>query len=275
MVFTNDARRHEVEVLRPDINLSRAECTVEGNAVRIGLGYVRGVGKANSAVVVSEREGRGPYRSLFDLAHRTGLGREAIENLVLVGACIEFDLTRRELLWQLGLVDQRLGHGRPSKPKRQLSLALPTIQDELYLPELSAFERMAADYTAMGLSPDSHPIPFLRGRSRPGLSTVRELQAMEPGGDVEMGGLVVTRQRPSTAHGIVFLLLEDESGLANVTISADLYERHRVLLRTGSFLRVGGALESHAGKVPMLWARRLEPLVEETNLAMPEGKNWG
>jgi error-prone DNA polymerase len=279
MVFTNDARRHGVEVLRPDVNLSRAECTVEGDAVRIGLGYVKGVGKAYSEVMVSEREERGSYRSLIDLAHRTGLRREAIENLIMAGACIEFDLTRRELLWQLGLFDSRVHHGRPSRPpaRRQLPLSLPTIQDELYLPELDAWERMAADYSILGLSPDSHPVPFLRRQSRPGLSTARELQAMDPdpGRVVEMGGLVVCRQRPSTAKGVVFLLLEDEGGLVNVTVPATLYERHRVLVRTGAFLRAGGALETHAGKVPMLWARRLEPLVDEPALAMPEGKSWG
>jgi error-prone DNA polymerase len=174
-------------------------------------------------------------------------------------------MTRRELLWQLGLFDPRIHNGRPSKPdaKRQLTLSLPTIQDELYLEELNAFERMAADYSMMGLSPDSHPLPFLRGRSRPGLSTARELQAMPTGRMVEMGGLVVCRQRPSTANGILFLLLEDEGGLVSGT-----------LVRTGAFLRVSGVLERQAGKVPMLRARRLEALVEETGLAMPQGKNF-
>jgi error-prone DNA polymerase len=278
MVFTNDARRHGVEVLRPDVNVSTAKCSVEDGAVRIGLGYVREVGEAAAAAVVAERDINGPYHTLFDFAHRTGLRRESIENLVRAGAFIELDLTRRELLWQLGLLDGRLHHGRPGKPlpHRQLHLALPTIQDELMLPELSAYDRMATDYSTMGLSPDAHPMQFLR--SQPGaasLRTVAELQAMQPEREIETAGLVVCRQRPGTAHGIVFLLLEDETGLANVTVSPELYEANRTLVRTQPLLRVTGVLQGHAGAVPMLRARTLAPLSRTTHLALPEGKSWG
>jgi error-prone DNA polymerase len=277
MVFTNDARRHGVEVLRPDVNLSQAKCSVEDGAVRIGLGYVREVGEAAAKVVVAEREAGGPYLTLFDFTHRTGLRRESMENLIRAGAFIELDLTRRELLWQLGLLDRRLHHGRPSNPPshRQLHLALPTSQDELLLPELSAYERMATDYSTLGMSPDSHPMQFLRTTAAPRVSSVAQLQAMEPGGQVETAGLVVCRQRPGTAHGIVFLLLEDETGLANVTVYSDLYESHRTLVRTEPLLRVSGVLQGHAGRVPMLRALRLEPLTREHHLAMPEGKSWG
>jgi error-prone DNA polymerase len=277
MVLTNDAKRHGVEVLRPDVNVSKAKCSVESDAVRIGLGYVREVGEAAAGVVIAERERSGPYLTLFDFSHRTGLRRESIENLIRAGAFIELDLTRRELLWQLGLLDRRLHHGRPSKPPphRQLHLALPTIQDELMLPDLSAYERMATDYATMGLSPDAHPLPFLRKQAGPGLRTVVEMQAMEPGRNVETAGMVVCRQRPGTAHGIVFLLLEDEGGLANVTVSPELYEAHRTLVRTQPFLRVSAVLQAHAGRVPMLRALRLQPLTGNHQLVMPEGKSWG
>jgi error-prone DNA polymerase len=277
MVFTNDARRHGVEVLRPDVNLSRDRCSVEEGAVRIGLGYVREVGAAAARAVVAEREAGGPFLTLWDFAHRTGLRREAIENLIQAGAFIELDLTRRELLWQLGLFDPRLHHGRIQKPlpRRQLHLALPTLQDELLLPDLSAYERMAADYRTMGLSPDAHPMQFMRRQAAPGLSTVAELQAMAPGRAVEVAGMVVTRQRPTTAGGIVFLLLEDETGLANVTVMSELYEACRTIVRTTPFLRFRATLEGHAGRVPMLRARRIEPLSRATDLAVPEVKSWG
>jgi error-prone DNA polymerase len=277
MVFTNDAKRHGVEVLRPDANLSRASCSVEERSVRIGLGYVREVGETAARAVVAERDCNGPFLTLFDFAHRTGLRRESIENLIRAGAFIELDLTRRELLWQLGLFDRRLHHGRPAQApaRRQLHLALPTVQDELLLPELSAYERMATDYTTMGLSPDAHPMQFLRGAAARGLRTVAELQGIEPGVAVETAGLVVCRQRPGTAHGIVFLLLEDESGLANVTVSPELYEAHRMLIRTESLLRVSAVLQSHAGRVPMLRAHALSPLMADHHLALPTGKSWG
>ncbi len=277
MVLTNDARRHGVEVLRPDINLSRAQCSVEDGAVRIGLGYVREVGEAAARAVVAEREAGGPFLTLFDVAHRTGLRRESMENLIRAGAFVELDLTRRELLWQLGLLDRRLHHGRPTRPPepRQLTLALPTIQDELMLPELNAYERMATDYSTMGLSPDAHPMQFLRTAAAPGLRSVAQLQGMEPGGHVDTAGLVVCRQRPGTAHGIVFLLLEDETGLVNVTVSPELYESQRTLVRTDPFLRVSGVLQGHAGRVPMLRAQHLESLTRSGELSMPQGKSWG
>src|SRR5205814_2376394 len=96
-VFTNDARRHDVDVRGPDVNLSAARCTVEGDAVRIGLGYVQELGRAGAEVVVEARDEAGPFRSLFDFVHRTGVRTRAVENLVRVGAFTGFGLGRREL----------------------------------------------------------------------------------------------------------------------------------------------------------------------------------
>jgi error-prone DNA polymerase len=107
------------------------------------------------------------------------------------------------------------------------------------------------------------------------LSSTRQVQRMKPGRTVDIGGLVVCRQRPSTAQGIVFLLLEDEEGLMNVMVPADLYERCRRVVRMSSFLHVHGLLQAHAGKVPMLKAYRVDPLVDPTDLRMPAGKSWG
>ncbi len=276
-VFTNDARRHGVEVLRPDINRSAAKCTVEGDAVRIGLGYAQGVGRAGTAAITAERARVGPYRSLSDLAHRTGLRREAVESLVRVGAFDEFGLNRRELLWQLGLQGPGLVRARLSgpSPAHQLRLALPTEQDEVPLEDFTPYERMAADYEVLGLSPDSHPMKFLRLRLGEGVRSSRHLQALEPGQVVDVAGLVVCRQRPSTAKGIVFLLLEDEFGMVNVLVPSKLYERERVAVRTSPFLRVRGLLEGHAGQVPMVHARALRPLTPDAALLTPEGKSWG
>jgi error-prone DNA polymerase len=115
---------------------------------------------------------------------------------------------------------------------------------------------------------------FLRGEAARGLLSVAQMQAMEPGRSIDTAGLVVCRQRPGTAHGIVFLLLEDETGLANVTVSPELYEAQRVLVRTEPLLRVRGVLQSHAGRVPMLRAQSIEPLRRQHALALPEGKSW-
>ncbi|MGH7904683.1 MAG: DNA polymerase III subunit alpha [Candidatus Dormibacteraceae bacterium] len=278
-VFTNDARRHGVLALRPDVNVSVARCAVEGDSVRIGLGYVHGLGDAGAEAVVSARAEGGPFRSPFDLAHRTGLRREALENLVRIGALDGFGGNRRELLWQLGLLGGGLGIGGLRRPPgaRQLRLELPMEQDQVELDDLTAFDRMAADYSVLKLSPDAHPMTFLREELEAGVLSSLELQAMAPAPDrrLETAGLVVCRQRPSTAHGIVFLLLEDEHGMVNVLVPADLYERERVTVRTRAFLRVGGVLEGHAGAVPMIRALALSAMAEEAAVRTPDGKSWG
>jgi error-prone DNA polymerase len=276
-VFTNDAHRHGVEVLRPDVNVSGEGCTVEGGAVRLGLAQVQGVGRAGATAIVSERYRAGPYRSLFELTHGTGIGREALENLIQAGGLDGFGLNRRELLWQLGLFADGLERARLSAPPqvRQLRLAIPTEQDELALPDFDGFEKMAADYRVLHLSPDSHPMSFLRAALLDGVSSTRELQGMRAPRTVETAGLVVCRQRPGTARGIVFLLLEDEHGLANVMIPPDLYEERRTLVRMRPFLRVKARLEGHAGKVPMLQALEIDSVGPGANLQTPEGKSWG
>jgi len=264
-VFTNDARRHDVDVRGPDVNVSGAACTVEGDAVRIGLGYVQELGKAGAEAVVAARDEASSFRSLFDFMHRTGVRTRAVENLIRVGAFSDLGLNRRELLWQLGLFGGGMQHGRltgPSRP-RQLRLALPTGQDQVYLPDFSAFDRVAADYEILKLSPEDHPMSFERMRLRlTGVASSDDLRAMQPHKWVVTAGLVVCRQRPATARGIVFLLLEDEFGLVNVLIPRELYEREgeRMLVRTSAFLRISGPLEGHAGAVPMLKAERVERL---------------
>jgi error-prone DNA polymerase len=281
-VFTNDARRHDVDVRGPAVNVSGAECTVEAGAVRIGLGYVQELGRKGAEAVVAAREEAGPFRSLFDFVHRTGVRARAVENLIRVGAFDELGLNRRELLWQLGLFGGGLQRGRlasPSRP-RQLRLGLPTVQDQVFLTDFSAFDRVVADYEVLKLSPEDHPMSFLRARlDLAGVASSEGLRAMAPPQPADTAGLVVCRQRPSTARGIVFLLLEDEHGLVNVLVPRALYERERerMLVRTSAFLRVGGLLEGHAGAVPMIRAERVDRLQDEAAAALrtPDGKSWG
>lgn len=282
-VFTNDARRHDVEVLPPDVNISQAKCTVEGGAVRIGLGYVQGLGAVGGRVIVEARDGTGDFASLFDFVQRTGLTGRAVENLIKIGGFDRSGIGRRDLLWQQGLLAgggrsvQAAANGRP----RQLQLELPTSQDQVFLHDFSDFERVAADYEILRLSPTDHPMSFQRARLRlEGVRSAEELHGLTPGGRVATAGLVVCRQQPMTANGIIFLLLEDETGLSNLLIPRHLCERdrERVLIRAMPFLRVSGRLEGHAGAVPMLVCDRIDELEiygREEPLLMPAGKSWG
>ncbi|MGH7911477.1 MAG: DNA polymerase III subunit alpha, partial [Candidatus Dormibacteraceae bacterium] len=258
-------------------------CTVEGGAVRIGLGYVQGLGEVGGRVVVETREQAGDFASLFDFVQRTGLTGRAVENLIKIGGFDAFHLGRRDLLWQQGLLPgggrsvQAAASGRP----RQLQLGLPTGRDQVHLQDFSAFDRVAADYEILRLSPTDHPMSFQRAHLRlEGVRSAEELHQLAPGARVSTAGLVVCRQQPLTANGIIFLLLEDETGLSNLLVPRRLCEqdRERVLIRSMPFLRVGGRLEGHAGAVPMLVCERIDELElygRQEPLQMPAGKSWG
>jgi error-prone DNA polymerase len=283
-VLTNDAKRHDIQVLRPDVNASNAACTVDAplpehagdGAVRVGLGYVRGVGEAGGTRVQQERERDGEFRSLFDFVQRSGLARRATEALIRIGAFDGFGLNRRELLWQLGLFSGGMERASLARPReRQLRLPLPTEQDEVVLTDFDPYQRMTADYELLSLSPDSHPMQFLRPTLGEGVASSRHLRELPGGRTVEVAGLVVCRQRPLTAKGIVFLLLEDEFGMVNVLLSRELDERYRDLVRTAAFIRTSGTLERRAGEQRTLVASTLTEVLPAEAMLMPEGKSWG
>jgi error-prone DNA polymerase len=234
--------------------------TADG-AVRIGLGYVLGVRADEIAALVAAREADGPFRSLEDLASRAGAGRPALERLAWSGACDELaGGDRRVALWQLGVAAPGVGvRGREGV---QLSLALD-LSAPPKLNALPAWEAMVADYATTGLTASTHPIGLLRARlDRARAVSIRALDQLPHGAPVRVGGLVVARQRPGTAKGILFLLIEDEHGTVNVVVSPDVYERHRLEVRTEPLLLVEGRLERHAsaGGAINLLARRVERL---------------
>jgi len=274
-VLVNDGKRHGVEVLPPEINRSGADCAIEslpaegrGDAVRVGLRYVKGLSEA-TAREVEERRRDGEFRSLFDLLERTRLKREAIENLIACGAFDAFGLERRELLWQLGLLYRSDGR---NAIERQLSLPLPTEQDMVTLTPMTDWDRMVADYAVLGLSPTYHPMAFLRSQLHEGIVASRMLESLPDGTPVEVAGLIVCRQRPGTAKGFVFLVLEDEFGLMNLVVKPDLHDRQRALVRAEPFVIVQGKLQRRDGTVNVI-AERLTPLRTE-GAPTPEAHNF-
>ena len=238
-VLTKDAQRHGIEVLSPDVSRSGARCTVEEGAVRIGFAYVQGIGQKVARALEEERRRNGAFRSLSDFVRRVSPKREPIENLIQVGAFDQFGLNRRELQWQLGLLY------RPSNG--QFALPLPVEQDMVALPEMTGWERMAADYSILALSPHYHPMGLMRPHLHEGIVSTAHLEHLPDGSKVEVAGLVVCRQQPMTAKGFVFLLLEDEFGMANVVVKPQLYERYRSLVRAEPFVHVRGELQRRDG----------------------------
>ncbi len=270
----HEAQRRGIAVRGVDVNASNAECTIERGAVRIGLGYVSGVGAIEAEALVAAREEGGPFRDLGDLAARAGAGRAALEQLAWSGACDALAVAggegasaasaRRLALWQLGVA-------APGRPLRDgtMQLALPIEAPPApRLRALGRWQRLVADYSTSGVTVGDHVMAALRGRLKiPMLATSAQLERLPHGCSVAIAGLVIARQRPGTAKGIVFLLFEDEWGTVNLIVPPDVYERQRALVRTEPLLLARGRLERPAagGGVINVLVRELASL--EASLA--------
>ncbi|GAB3085349.1 error-prone DNA polymerase [Isoptericola nanjingensis] len=275
-----DARRHGVQVLRPDVNDSRALAGVERRsspaaepvappgttgddqgfgpppdpalAVRLGLSAVRGIGDELAEQMVAERTERGPFRDLRDLARRVGLSTAQLEALATAGATEGLGAGRREALWAAGALGQE---GPGTLPGVSVGVDAPT------LPGMTPVETDVADAWATGITPGStSPLEHVReGLEKAGVLTVAGVCATEPGRRVAVGGVVTHRQRPGTAGGVTFLSLEDETGLLNVICTAGLWRRFRAVARGAPAMVVRGRVEKADGAVNLL-AEHLAPL---------------
>ena len=297
----HEAQRRGIEVLPPDVNESDAECEMvapgdaaRGGArrdrVRIGLGYVRGVREHEIRHLVAARSAAGRFRGLSDLASRAGAGAPSLELLAWSGACDSLvDVgggataadsigeangsageaarphisARRIALWQLGVATP--GKNVPGGTQLALPLDLPAPPK---LRELSQWESMLADYGTTGLTVHAHPMALLRERLPAGTVSSRELEVLPHGSRIRAGGLVVARQRPGTANGIVFVLLEDEFGTINLIVPAQVYERNRLMVRTEPLMLIEGKLEkfSAAGGIINVLVDRVDSIAAPDRL---------
>jgi error-prone DNA polymerase len=237
--LVRDAQRRGVEVRPPDVNLSDARCTWDEGAVRLGLSYVRSVGEDDAQALVAEREANGPYANVGDLARRTSLDARELEALLRSGACDRWG-KRRDLLWELGLVTRPQTVQREHK---QLTLALDPTAATPELRDLNPWERMLADYASTSVSVDVHPLTLLRPHLPADVLPSDVLNEAPHRSRVAFAGMAVARQRPATAKGIVFMLLEDELGQVNLIVSPEVYERNRPIVRGEPLLLVRGRFE--------------------------------
>jgi error-prone DNA polymerase len=268
--LVHEAQRRGIEVLGPDVNRSDVRCRVEGVpaaegaagdegalGVRIGLGYVKGLSDRDAEIVVAERLRGGRYRDLGELASRSGAGRDGLERLAWAGACGELAGAgpasggdrRRVPLWRLGIAQGAVR--RPEGEQLSLPLAVPNAPS---LPEQTPWERVTADYGAYGIALEEHPLTLLRSGLDPRTVTCEALERIGDGSDLVIAGLLVARQRPATARGVMFLLIEDETGVANVIVTPPVYERHRLTVRTASLVTIAGRLERREGVINVLAA---------------------
>ena len=265
--LAHEAQRRGIALRAVDINASLAECSVEappsweagGGAVRIGLGYVRGVRAEEVAALVDAREEGGPFGSVAELAARVPAARPSLEQLAWSGACDALAGERRRALWDLGVAIP----GRRVPGGTQLALALDA-GDAPALRGLGRWETLLADYATSGVTLNDHALAILRPRL-PAVTTSAQLSEARHGAQVTVAGLVVARQRPETASGVVFMLLEDEHGPINLIVPPAVYERRRHLVRAEPLVLAHGRLErppAGGGTINVL-VRDLRTLDEE------------
>jgi len=259
--LVHEAQRRGIAVLGPCVARSGVECRVEcpvpsprsPGAVRIGLGYVNGVRDAEIRVLAAERDRGGMYRSVADLAARSGASAPTLEKLAWAGACDSLvegpvEGRRRQALWLLGVAAPGVPVGRRGRFGTQLALPLG-VHDAPELRHLDAWDRLLADYGSTGVTLHEHPLELLRpGLPQDALSSA-ELDGARHGRAVRVAGLVVARQRPATAKGVTFMLLEDEHGTINLIVPPPVHDRCRLAVRGESLVIADGRLERREGVV--------------------------
>jgi len=250
-----DARRHGLEIRPVDVRHSGWDCSLEPShqeqpAIRLGLRMVRGFREADALRIEAARQCQ-PFTDIHDLCRRAELEPRAREQLADAGALRGLAGHRHRARWAVAGIE----------PQLPLFVSLPTMEETpIYLPLPSVSEDLFNDYATLGTTLGPHPLTLLRNELKARrCQSSRELATIEHGRLVSVAGLVIGRQRPQTASGVIFVTLEDEFGMVNVVVWRDLAERQRRPLIQSQLLRVDGHLESASG-VRHLIAGRLSDL---------------
>jgi error-prone DNA polymerase len=245
-----DARKHGVTVRGLDINHSDWDCTLEPagsvlHALRLGFRMVQGMAMRHAETILRQRT-RGAFRSFDDFRRRTGFSSAILQQLARADAFTSMGLDRRAALWRA------LAKPTPMP----LFDHLPDDEADVELPAMSPLGEVLADYGAAGFSLREHPVSFLRSLlDERGVASSARLSELPHGSPVVVAGLVLLRQRPSTAKGITFVTLEDETGTLNLIVRQPVWEKHRLVARSATMLLVEGFLQREGEVVHVLVVR--------------------
>jgi error-prone DNA polymerase len=267
--LVRDAREHGVVVAGVDVNRSNWECTLEPQPsasatadewqLRLGLLMIRGFPAEVGKNIVAQRLAAGPYRDLADFTRRTRLGQAMVTRLADAGALESLTGDRRAAYWQA------LAQDTTATSMHLLEATGADVDDPLpeFLAPMSPIEEVYADYETTGLSLRAHPVSFVREQlDRLRVLAASSLKDTQDGKFVRVAGLVLLRQRPSTAKGITFVTLEDETGTMNLVLKPQIWERHYKVARRSNAWLVNGVLENREGIVHIV-VGRIEDLSEQ------------
>jgi error-prone DNA polymerase len=254
--IVEDAKRHQIVMRSLDVLISDWDCTLEpcaesnrGFAVRMGLRYVKGLGEKEGERVVEARTAA-QFSSLQDFVRRTRLDEGSLSALAEAGAFDGLDLDRRTALW-----DVRRFARTEKEP-----LSLPAREKKPGFAALTDFEEVDWDYRRTSHSARRHPLEPMRATlTRHHLPDARTVASMKNRARIRYAGLVICRQRPGTAGGVVFMTLEDETGFVNVVVWESVFQRYSVLAKSASFLGITGTLQVEDGIVHLVAEELWEP----------------
>jgi error-prone DNA polymerase len=247
--LVKDAQRHGLRVLPVDVMQSEWACTITPEKhLRLGLRYVRGLREDAGRAVAAAR----PFTSIEDMVRRVpGLRKDELRMLAKVGALNFINgVKRRDALWDAERARRSAG---------PLFETTETPEAVSPLPQMTDTERLHADFTGVGLTVGRHPMAFYRAElDRRRVVPASELPRLRNGSVVRVAGAVIVRQRPGTAHGFLFISLEDETGISNIIVSPDMFARQRALVTERTFIIVDGILQNQQGSISIR-AARVEP----------------
>jgi error-prone DNA polymerase len=244
--LVKDAQRHGLHFSPVDATRSVWQCAIESNgthrAVRLGFSYVKGFGQQTAEAIIAERA-RAPFASIDDLRRRVSLcSKNELRTLAELGALNEIGpgkRHRRDALWQSELA---------LRPSGELLAAASAPEVPSPLASMNSIERLQADFANSGLSIGAHPMRFHRQQlDRMRVIPAAAVKQIADGRRIRVAGAVICRQQPGTAKGFVFLSLEDETGIANVILKPDVFQRLRVTVLGNSYLLVDGILQNQKG----------------------------
>jgi error-prone DNA polymerase len=274
-VLIKDAQRHGLRVRPIDVQRSDWLCSLEAEldssiSLRIGLNYVKGLRQSSAEALLVARGKYGPFASVDQLAaHVPELNRKELVALARVGALNALGEVehRRDALWQ---VEQA---GRPVGPLlRNAAPAQAPVPNPLQ--QMTADERVAADYAGTGVTTGPHPMAWQRAAlERHGFLSAQQLEESSGEQRVRIAGRIICRQRPGTAKGFVFLSLEDETGIANIIVAPDVFEQNRLIVTRSRFLAIVGKLQNQEGVVHVK-AQQLEPFTVSMDGNGDPGRTW-
>jgi error-prone DNA polymerase len=240
--IVRDASLHGVEIRPVSMNRSVWDCTMEGNAVRLGLRMAKGLAKSHANDLITHRTT--PYRSIEDLWRRVPIPIAALERLAEADAFQTIGLDRRQALWAIrGLSDTRL-------PLFDTVPAEPDPEPDVKLTQMTAGRQVVEDYRSVGLTLRRHPVSFLRSDlAARRIVRCADLATIRDGQRVEVAGIILVRQRPGSAKGVLFVTIEDETGHANLILWSSVFEAYRPLVLAASMIACRGKLQQESGVI--------------------------